>query len=61
MAILRAPTRHPHSPRRGDRRSITSMSERQLQAYLQAREVLRRLRAATADPRRDAAPSGPSA
>ncbi len=65
MASLNMPAHQPHSPRRDARHGVASMSTRQLEAYLQAREMLRRLRAATAlpaDPRHDASPSGrPSA
>jgi hypothetical protein len=41
------PSTTQRSPRRS-RRGVTWMSERQLDAYLQARETLRRLRAVTA-------------
>jgi hypothetical protein len=58
-------TTHVHTPlrqshRRDATRGIRWMSERQLDAYLQARETLRRLRtttASTADAVRSAPPS----
>ena len=48
-----------HAQPRRSSRSVAWMSERQLDAYLQARETLRRLRATAAlapDPRRDTSP-----
>ena len=48
MARLHTSTLERHSRRRGASRGITSMSRRQLDAYLLARDILRHLRAATA-------------
>ena len=48
MATTHAPTRSRQARRRDASRGVRWMSDRQLDAYLQARETLRRLRTATA-------------
>lgn len=48
MATTHAPTPARQSHRRDATRGVRWMSERQLDAYLQTRETLRRLRMATA-------------
>ena len=56
MATTHAPTHLRQSNRRDVTRGIRWMSDRQLDAYLQTRETLRRLRAVTADAGHAASP-----